>query len=119
MSPNGGQSNEDVPDLGPVPQRLTVDVETVGHLVADQFPQWSQRPITPVSNPGWDNFTFHLGDDMLVRLPSAAEYALAVEKEHRWLPELGDQLPVPIPVPLGLGLPGAGYPFPWSVYGWL
>ena len=102
-----------------MPQRLTIDVETVFHLVAEQFPQWSQRPITPVSSPGWDNFTFHLGDDMLVRLPSAAEYALAVEKEHRWLPELGDQLPIPIPVPLGLGLPGAGYPFHWSVYGWL
>ena len=42
-----------------------------------------------------------------------------MEKEHRWLPELGDQLPIPIPVPLGLGLPGAGYPFHWSVYGWL
>jgi aminoglycoside phosphotransferase (APT) family kinase protein len=108
-----------VPDLGPVPQRLTIDVGTVRHLVAQQLPQWSQRPITPVSNPGWDNFTFHLGDDMLVRLPSASEYALAVEKEHRWLPELGDQLPIPIPVPLGLGLPGAGYPFHWSVYGWL
>lgn len=119
MSPNSGESSEDVPDLGPAPQRLTVDVETVRHLVAEQFPQWSQRLITPVRNPGWDNFTFHLGDDMLVRLPSAAEYALAVEKEHRWLPELGDQLPIPIPVPLGLGLPGAGYPFHWSVYGWL
>src|SRR4029079_19053914 len=94
-------------------------VETVRHLVAEQYPQWSQRLITPVRNQGWDNFTFHLGDDMLVRLPSAAEYALAVQKEHRWLPELRDQLPIPIPVPLGLGLPGAGYPFHWSVYGWL
>jgi aminoglycoside phosphotransferase (APT) family kinase protein len=119
MSPDGGQSIEDVPDLGPVPQRLIIDVETVRHLVAAQFPRWSQRPIRPVSSPGWDNLTFHLGDDMLVRLPSASEYALAVEKEHRWLPELGEQLPFPIPVPLGLGLPGAGYPFHWSVYGWL
>jgi len=119
VSPHSGQSIEDVPDLGPVPRRLAIDVETVCYLVAEQFPQWSQRPITPVSKPGWDNFTFHLGDDMLVRLPSASEYALAVEKEHRWLPELGEQLPIPIPVPLGMGLPGAGYPFHWSVYGWL
>jgi aminoglycoside phosphotransferase (APT) family kinase protein len=119
VSPNIGRPIEGVPDLGPVPQRLTIDVETVCHLVAEQFPQWSQRPITPVPNPGWDNFSFHLGDDMLVRLPSASAYALAVEKEHRWLPELADQLPIPIPVPLGLGRPGAGYPFHWSVYGWL
>ena len=30
---------EEVPDLGPAPRRLTVDVETVRRLVADQFPQ--------------------------------------------------------------------------------
>lgn len=119
VSPESGESVEEVPDLGPAPQRLTVDVETVRQLVADQFPQWSRRPITSVGNPGWDNLTFHLGDDMLVRLPSAAEYEPAVEKEQRWLPELAEQLPTPIPAPLALGLPGAGYPFHWSVYGWL
>lgn len=101
-----------MPDLGPVPQRLAVYAETVRHLIAGQFPEWSQLPIASVRNPRWD--TFRLGDEMIVRLPSAAEYALAVEKEHRWLPELADQLPVPIPVPLGLGLPDAGYPFRWS-----
>ena len=119
MTSETGASSMDVPDLGAAPQRLTVDVETVCRLVEEQFPQWSERPITPVRTPGWDNFTFRLGDDMLVRLPSAAEYALAVEKEHRWLPELAEHLPVPIPVPLGLGLPGAGYPFHWSIYGWI
>ncbi|MFY9915896.1 MAG: aminoglycoside phosphotransferase family protein [Nocardioidaceae bacterium] len=119
MSPESRESMEEVPDLGPAPQRLAVDVETVCHLVADQFPQWAHLPITPVRTPGWDNFTFHLADDMLVRLPSAAEYELAVEKEHRWLPELAKQLPTPTPVPLARGRPGAGYPFQWSVYGWL
>ncbi|MGH3600566.1 MAG: aminoglycoside phosphotransferase family protein [Pseudonocardiaceae bacterium] len=112
-------ASEKVPDLGPVPQRLTVDVETVRRLIAEQFPQWSQLPIAVVSSPGWDNFTFHLGAEMIVRLPSAAEYALAVEKEHKWLPQLAARLPVPIPVPLGLGPAGVGYPFPWSVYSWL
>jgi aminoglycoside phosphotransferase (APT) family kinase protein len=28
-------------------------------------------------------------------------------------------LPLQIPVPLRPGAPGAGYPWPWSVYGWL
>ena len=45
--------------------------------------------------------------------------ALAVEKEHRWLPTLAPQLPLPVPIPLAKGSPGAGYPHPWSVYGWL
>lgn len=111
--------HEEVPDLGPVPQRLVIEADTVSRLVADQFPQWSRLPVTPVSTPGWDNVTFHLGDDMVVRLPSAAEYALAVEKEHRWLPELARHLPVPIPVPLHLGEPDVAYPFRWSIYNWL
>ncbi|MHA7124890.1 phosphotransferase [Janibacter indicus] len=45
---------------------------------------------------------------MLLRLPSAQEYALAVEKEHRWLPVLAQHLPRPIPVPLVKGGTGCG-----------
>lgn len=106
-------------DLGPVPQRISVDVEQVRRLVSDQLPQWADLPIRPVENGGWDNWTFHLGDDLLVRMPAAAEYAEAVAKEHRWLPVLAPQLPLPVPVPLAYGAPGAGYPFAWSVLRWL
>ncbi|MEV4539709.1 aminoglycoside phosphotransferase family protein [Asanoa sp. NPDC049518] len=109
----------DVPDLGPPPQRIAVDAEQVRRLVADQFPQWADLPVEPVANGGWDNRTFHLGAERLVRLPSAAEYAQAVEKEHRWLPVLAARVPLPIPVPLAQGKPAADYPFPWSIYGWL
>src|SRR5262249_42894957 len=63
--------------------------------------------------------TFHLGDRMSVRLPSAPAYVAQVEKEHRWLPVLRPQLPLPIPLPLARGSPGAGYPWPWSIYSWL
>ncbi len=107
------------PDLGPLPQRITVDAEQVHWLIADQFPQWATLPIKPVAESGWDNWTFHLGAKMSVRLPSASEYALAVEKEHRWLPTLASRLPLPIPIPLAKGEPGVGYPFPWSIYQWL
>jgi aminoglycoside phosphotransferase (APT) family kinase protein len=109
----------DAHDLGPPPERIAVDAEQVGRLVADQFPRWSGLPVAPVAAGGWDNRTFRLGDELLVRLPSAAEYALAVAKEQRWLPVLAPSLPVPIPVPRAQGVPGAGYPFPWSVYEWL
>lgn len=107
------------PDLGPAPQRITVDAEQVRRLIGDQFPQWADLPVRPVAKSGWDNATFHLGDDMVVRLPTAAEYALAVEKEQRWLPELAPRLPLPVPVPLAQGKPGAGHAFPWSIYQWL
>jgi aminoglycoside phosphotransferase (APT) family kinase protein len=114
-----GHLVNDTPDLGPVPQRISVDIEQVRHLVERQFPQWAGLSIRPVANGGWDNWTFHLGAEMLARLPSAAEYALAVEKEHRWLPVLAPQLPLPVSVPLAKGQPDAGYPFSWSIYRWL
>ncbi|WP_041798769.1 aminoglycoside phosphotransferase family protein [Micromonospora aurantiaca (nom. illeg.)] len=109
----------DVPDLGPPPRRTAVGVEQVRRLVADQFPHLAALRIEPVAKGGWDNWTFHLGPELLVRLPSAAEYALAVDKEHLWLPALADRLPLPIPAPLAKGEPGAGYPYPWSIYRWL
>ena len=109
----------DIPDLGPLPQRRTVDARTVRRLVAEQFPRWAHLPVEPVPHGGWDNWTFHLGPELLVRLPSAAEYAVAVDKEHRWLPTLAARLPLPVPTPLAKGGPGAGYPHPWSVYRWI
>ena len=108
-----------VPDLGPVPTRIRADVGLVRRLVATQFPQWADLPIRRVANEGWDNRTFHLGGELSVRLPSASAYALAVDKEHRWLPVLAPQLPLPIPVPVAKGAPGEGYPHAWSVYRWL
>ncbi|MDS0139709.1 MULTISPECIES: aminoglycoside phosphotransferase family protein [unclassified Amycolatopsis] len=106
-------------DLGPLPRRVSVGTDQVRRLIDGQFPRWAGLPVRPVRTSGWDNFTFHLGDTMVVRLPSAAEYALAVEKEQRWLPALAPRLPLPVPVPLAAGRPGEGYPFAWSVYRWL
>ncbi|MES0131817.1 aminoglycoside phosphotransferase family protein [Mesorhizobium sp. M0029] len=97
----------------------TIDTDLVRRLVNAQFPQWRHLPVSPVAFGGWDNRTFHLGNDMTVRLPSAAAYALQVDKEHRWLPRLAPLLPLPIPVPLTMGEPGEGYPWHWSVYRWI
>ncbi|MFI6481667.1 aminoglycoside phosphotransferase family protein [Nonomuraea sp. NPDC050663] len=104
----------------PLPDRKpVVDTAVVGRLIAAQFPHWSDLEIRPVDAQGWDNSTFRLGDEMLVRLPTAEEYALAVEKEHRWLPVLAPALPVEIPVPLARGIPDENFPHDWSVYRWL
>jgi aminoglycoside phosphotransferase (APT) family kinase protein len=98
---------------------VSLDAGLVARLVAAQFPQWAQLQVKRVTNDGWDNWTFHLGERMKVRLPSAERYVAQVEKEHTWLPRLAPHLPLPIPVPLGIGAPGEGYPFPWSIYGWI
>jgi aminoglycoside phosphotransferase (APT) family kinase protein len=97
----------------------TIDVALVQRLVTAQFPQWADLPIRPVERSGWDNRTFHLGQSMTVRLPSAAAYAPQVQKEHEWLPRLAPLLPLAIPVPLAMGEPADGYPWRWSIYQWL
>ena len=96
-----------------------IDVKLVERLIASQFPQWNNLPIWPVALSGWDNRTFHLGKEMIIRLPSGAEYALQVEKEQYWLPKLHPLLPLPIPMPLAMGKPEDGYPFKWSIYNFL
>jgi aminoglycoside phosphotransferase (APT) family kinase protein len=98
---------------------LNIDLSLVERLIADQFPQWADLAIRPVEPGGWDNRTFYLGEQMTVRLPSAAAYAEQVKKEHHWLPKLAPLLPLPIPVPLAVGVPALDYPWHWSVYRWL
>ncbi len=96
-----------------------IDASLVARLVGSQFPHWSGLPITAAEPNGWDNRTFRLGPELLVRLPSADRYAAQVRKEHRWLPVLAPHLPLPIPVPVAMGEPDEGYPWNWSVYQWL
>lgn len=93
--------------------------EVVSRLVAVQFPQWADLPVSRVELDGWDNTTFRLGTTMSVRLPSADVYVAQIDKEHRWLPVLGRDLPVRIPEPLAKGAPTLGFPRPWSVYRWI
>lgn len=96
-----------------------IDETLVYALVLSQFPHWAHLPIRRVASDGWDNRSFRLGEDMVVRLPSAEPYAAQVKKEHRWLPVLASALSFPIPTPLALGTPDADYPWPWSIYRWL
>lgn len=98
---------------------IFIDVALVQLLISKQFPQWNDLAITPVKVSGWDNRTFHLGDKMLVRMPSAKDYELQVEKEQKWLPLLAPLLPLSIPKPLEMGVPDEGYPWKWSIYNWI
>jgi aminoglycoside phosphotransferase (APT) family kinase protein len=107
--------------MGPTPAdgRAGVDAALVKRLITAQFPRWRDLPVTPVEVDGWDNRTYRLGDDMTVRLPTAAGYVPAVAKENQWLPRLAPSLPISVPTVLAEGVPGEGYPFPWSVRAWL
>ena len=99
--------------------RSDITVGLASRLVAEQFPRWRQLPVTRVKRNGWDNTTFRLGSELLVRLPSADVYSAHVDKEQRWLPTLASELPLPIPEPVAKGRPSPTFPRPWSIYRWL
>lgn len=98
---------------------MIIDASLVSALISDQFPQWGGRPVAQVAESGWDNRTFRLGSDMVVRMPSAERYASAILKEQTWLPRLRTHLPLEIPEIVGVGVPGLGYPWAWSIHFWI
>lgn len=98
---------------------LIIDSALARRLVDEQFPQWKDLPIRSVKHGGWDNRTFHLGTQMLIRMPSAERYAAKVEVEQYWLPKLAPFLPLPIPAPIAMGMPTTEYPWYWSIYTWI
>lgn len=100
-------------------QKITIDTSLVCNLVASQFPQWKDLPIKPILPGGWDNRCYQLGDEMIVRLPSAERYADKVAKEQKWLPKLAANLSLKIPSPLAMGNPSDQYPWHWSIYRWI
>lgn len=96
-----------------------IDLPLVRSLLSDQFPQWADLDLTPVSKTGTDNIIFRLGDDKLIRLPRIPSAALLLAKEFDWLPALAPHLPLAVSVPIGRGRPSNNYPFAWSIYSWI
>ena len=98
---------------------LAVDVPLVGRLIAEQFPQWAGLPLRRLESSGTENAMFRLGADKVVRLPRHPRAVEAIAHELHWLPRLAPALPTASPEPLGRGEPDDGFPWPWSVFGWL
>jgi aminoglycoside phosphotransferase (APT) family kinase protein len=100
-------------------QLIMPTLDLARKLIAEQFPEYAGLPITDVEKQGHDNRTYRLGDNMLIRMPTAAHYALKVPKEQALLPQLAKRLSVSIPAPIKMGKPSADYPYPFSIYKWL
>lgn len=98
---------------------MQIDAALAKRLISDQFHEWENLDIRPVEKSGHDNRTFHLGDNMAIRLPSGLDYAAQVEKENQWLPYLQENLTYPISKPIAVGKPTSYYPFPWSINQWI
>lgn len=98
---------------------VATDVPLVRRLIAGQFPQWAELPITPVDSYGTDHAIYRLGDGLSVRLPRIGWATKQAAREATWLPRLAPHLPLAIPVQVAVGRPAEGYPYAWSVYEWL
>jgi aminoglycoside phosphotransferase (APT) family kinase protein len=98
---------------------LEIDEALVQGLLAAQFPQWAELPLSPVEPSGTVNAIFRLGDELAVRLPRRKGPTEAGGKELDWLPRLAPLLPLEIPVPVTQGRPSADYPWFWDVYTWV
>jgi aminoglycoside phosphotransferase (APT) family kinase protein len=98
---------------------LDITPDLARTLIAKQFPEFADLPILSVEKQGHDNRTYRLGDEMLIRMPTAESYALKVPKEQALLPQLARHLTVQIPVPLKMGATSQDYPYPFSIYKWL
>jgi len=103
--------------------QLTVSVETVRALVAEQFPEWRGLPIRSVDSQGTVNAIFRIGDGLAARFPlqprDAESARCWLEAEAEAARELAGSTRFPTPEPVALGEPGMGYPLPWSVQTWL
>lgn len=99
--------------------KIEIAERLVKGLIEEQFPQWADLEVRAVELSGIDNRTFRLGEEMLIRLPSAEGYAGQVEKEQKWLLRLAPYVSVGIPEAIAMGVPSASYPWNWSVYRWI
>jgi aminoglycoside phosphotransferase (APT) family kinase protein len=97
---------------------IDVDEGMVRDLLEAQHPDLAGLPLR-LLDAGWDNTSWRLGDELLVRLPRREAAAGLTLHEQRWLPGLAPFLPLPVPVPLRTGVADDVYPWRWTVVPWI
>jgi aminoglycoside phosphotransferase (APT) family kinase protein len=98
---------------------VPIDTALVHELVAAQFPQWVDLPLTPVESAGTVNVIHRLGDELAVRVPRIPQPDMGSTGRERLLTRLASLLPLPIPHVVAHGGPERGYPGGWTVERWL
>ena len=98
---------------------LELDETLVRRLLAQQFPEWVDLPLSRVEPAGTVNAIFRLGEEMAVRLARREGPTGPGGKEFDWLPRLAPLLPLEIPVPVAQGRPTADYPWFWEIHTWV
>lgn len=103
--------------------QLHVTAEIVAELIAEQFPEWRQLPVTRVLPGGTVNAVFRVGDHLSARVPlqpgDAGSARARLRSEAAVARRLAGATSVPVPVTVAIGEPGGRYPMPWSMQTWL
>ncbi len=97
----------------------SINSKFVKKLIDIQFPEYNNLEIKAVKKQGWDNRTYRLGKEKLIRLPSGEYYSEKIIKENKYLPKLAPHLTTKISKPLKLGKPSTIYPFNFAIYEWI
>jgi aminoglycoside phosphotransferase (APT) family kinase protein len=93
--------------------------ELVSAIIRSQFPQYAALPVRSVDIQGHDNRSFRLGDEWVIRMPTADSYAVKVSLEFNILPKLAPYCTLPIPTPVKMGMPDEHFPYPFLILDWL
>jgi aminoglycoside phosphotransferase (APT) family kinase protein len=98
---------------------IEIDELLVRRLLAGQFPEWAELPISRIEPSGTENAMFRLGDELSLRLARRQGPAEPGGKELDWLARLAPLLPLEIPIPVAQGRPTDEYPWFWDVSTWV
>lgn len=103
--------------------QITIEVDQVAALIADELPQFAGEPIEHLAGSGTVNAIFRVGAQLTARFPLRADDPATtrsfLEQEAAAADELGHVSPFRVPRPVHVGEPGHGYPMPWSAQTWL
>ena len=98
---------------------ITITKDLAAKLISQQFPEYANLDVSDTEKQGHDNRTYRLGEQLLIRMPTAESYALKVPKEQELLSKLAPYLSLKIPIPIKIGYASQDYPYSFSIYKWL
>jgi aminoglycoside phosphotransferase (APT) family kinase protein len=90
---------------------LDFSIQNIKKIIEESFPQYKNLPIKEVKFQGHDNRTFHLGDNLLIRLPSHERYSKSIEKEYFILNYIKSHFSTKITESVHIGMPCEFYPY--------
>ncbi|MBN2176337.1 MAG: phosphotransferase [Demequinaceae bacterium] len=105
------------PTLSVPPAEVDINPALIQKLLSDQHSDLADLPLGDRFE-GWDNVTIRLGEHLAIRMPRIEAAVPLLERELRWLPEIGEGWEFGAPLPIRIGEPGRDYPWPWCVVPW-